>query len=163
MRKNSIMKKLPRYNEEDECHFANSVTRERRQIFGDSTNMEILINTIKFYRERGDIHLLGYVVMPDHVHLMMIPRRGTISDIMRNIKAYTGNTIRQRMRIHSDIWQDSFHDHVVRGNRDFEAKLDYMHSNPLRDGIVDDLASYPYSSYRNFYTDHEPVLETDME
>ena len=155
--------KLPRYNEENECHFITSVTRERKPIFHDVNNIEILIETIRFYQRRGDIHLLGYVVMPDHVHLMLIPQKGTISDVMRNIKAYSATTIRQRAKIDSDVWQNSFYDHIVTGRRDFESKLNYMHENPLRRKIVDRLDSYPYSSYINFYTDREPVLRIELD
>ena len=155
--------KLPRYNEENECHFITSVTRERKPIFHDVNNIEILIETIRFYQERGDLHVLGYVVMPEHVHLLLIPLKGTISDVMRNIKAYSATTIRQRAKIDSDVWQNSFYDHIVTGRRDFESKLNYMHENPLRRNIVDRLDSYPYSSYINFYTDREPVLRIELD
>jgi phosphoribosylanthranilate isomerase len=153
--------KLPRYNEENECHFVTSVTRERKRIFQDINNVEILIETIRFYQERGDLKLLGYVVMPDHIHLMLIPRKGTISDIMRNIKAYSATAIRRRTGIDSGIWQDSFYDHLICGEKDFESKLNYLHENPLRKGFVQNLDYYPYSSYINFYTNREPVLRTD--
>lgn len=155
--------KLPRYNEENECHFTTSVTRERKRIFKDIDNIEILIETIRFYQRRGDIHLLGYVVMPEHVHLLLIPLKGTISDVMRNIKAYSATTIRQRAKMDSDVWQNSFYDHIVTGRRDFESKLNYMHENPLRRKIVDRLDSYPYSSYINFYTDREPILQIELD
>jgi phosphoribosylanthranilate isomerase len=155
--------KLPRYNEESECHFITSVTRERKPIFHDANNIEILIETIRFYQERGDLHVLGYVVMPDHVHLMLIPQKGTISDVMRNIKAYSATTIRQRAQIDSDIWQDSFYDHIITGRRDFESKLNYIHKNPLRSKIVDRLDYYPYSSYINFYTDRQPLLRIELD
>jgi REP element-mobilizing transposase RayT len=155
--------KLPRHNEENECHFITSVTRERKPIFHDVNNIEILIETIRFYQERGDLHVLGYVVMPEHVHLLLIPLKGTISDVMRNIKAYSATTIRQRAKIDSDVWQNSFYDHIVTGRRDFESKLNYMHENPLRRKIVDRLDSYPYSSYINFYTDREPVLRIELD
>ena len=155
--------KLPRYNEENECHFITSVTRERKPIFHDVNNIEILIETIRLYQERGDLHVLGYVVMPEHVHLILIPLKGTISDVMRNIKAYSATTIRRRAKIDSGVWQNSFYDHIVTGKRDFESKLNYMHENPLRRKIVDRLDSYPYSSYINFYTEHEPVLQIEVE
>ena len=156
-------RRLPRYNTEGECHFVTSVTRDHRQIFRDSDNVAILVKALGFYQRRGDLRLLGYVVMPDHIHLMIVPTGGTVSDVMRNIKAYTGNAIRQRIGTESDVWQDSFYDHLVEDERDFQVRLGYMHENPLRSGIVEDLKAYPYSSYTNFYTDLEPVLEVDVD
>lgn len=157
------MVKLPRYNEKNQCHFVTSVTRDRNEIFRESETVEILATAITFYQKRGDFKLLGYVIMPDHVHFLIIPQQGTISDIMRNIKAYTGNAIRLKLKIDSDVWQDSFYDHLIRDEKDFEARLQYMHKNPLQKGIVDDPDYYPYSSYINLYTDRKPILQIDID
>ncbi|HJX69526.1 MAG TPA: transposase [Dehalococcoidia bacterium] len=140
-----------------------SVTRERNEVFRESEAVEILATAITFYQKRGDFQLLGYVIMPDHVHLLIIPQKGTISDIMRNIKAYTGNAIRRELKINSDVWQDSFYDHLIRDEKDFETRLHYMHKNPLQKGIVNDLDSYPYSSYINFYTERKSILQIVVE
>jgi putative transposase len=143
------------------CSYITSVTRNRIPFFQDKENIIILLNTFSFYRERGDFKLFGYVIMPDHFHTAMLPLKGTISDIMRNIKAYTGNVLRNRMGIDYDIWQDSFYDHKILDKKDLITKLNYMHENPLRKGIVRDLSDYYYSSYINFYTDKRPFLEID--
>ncbi len=100
--------------------------------------------------------------MPDHLHALIVPNNGTISDIMRNIKAYSGNGIRKELNLTSDVWQDGFYDHVVVDQADLTAKLHYAHRNPIRKGIVDELESYPYSSYINYYTEDEPILEIDI-
>jgi len=157
------MRKLPRYDEKGQCHFVTSVTRDRTRLFEESEAVEILTAAVRFYQERGDFKLLGYVIMPDHVHLLIIPQKGTISDIMRNVKAYTGSTIRRKLRVDSDVWQDTFYDHLIRDEKDFEVRLHYVHNNPSQKGIVDDLDCYPYSSYVNFYTDRNPILEIDVE
>lgn len=143
------------------CSYVTSVTRNRIPLFKDKENSIISLNTLSFYRTRGDFTLFGYVVMPDHFHTIMLPLKGTISDIMRNIKAYTGNAIRNRTGINSHIWQDSFYEHKILDTEDLITKLNYIHENPLRKGIVQDLGDYSYSSYINFYTDKKPVLEID--
>ncbi len=143
------------------CSYVTSVTRTRTPFFKDKENVGILLNTFSFYHKRGDFKLFGYVVMPDHFHAILLPLRGTISDILRNIKAYSANTIRNRKRVDSDVWQDSFYDHKILTTKEMLGKLNYMHNNPLRMGIVKDLESYPYSSYINFYTEHKPLLRID--
>lgn len=146
----------------DACSYITSVTRNQIPFFKDKENIVILLNTVSFYRKRGDFKLFGYVVMPDHFHTAVLPlKRTTIYDIMRNIKAYTGNAIRNRMCIDSDIWQDSFYEHKILDMKDLITKLNYMHENPLRKGIVQDLSDYCYSSYINFYTGKKPFLEID--
>ena len=156
------MKRLARYDEDVGCHFITTVTRHRTQVFQDDGNIRLLIDTVSFYRQRRDFRLLGYVFMPDHFHLLVVPEKGRVCDIMRNIKSYSANRIRHRMQLNSRIWQSGFHDHVVASTWDLEAKLDYMHMNPLRKGLVADPESYPYSSYRNLYAGGEPVLQIDL-
>jgi len=155
------MRKLPRFNEEGECHFVTSVTRDRTPLFEERKAVDILAAAVTFYQTRGDFKLLGYVIMPDHVHFLIIPQQGTISDIMRNVKAYTGNAIRRGLGICSDVWQDSFYDHVMMDANDLEIRLNYIHDNPLRKGVVDDPDDYHYSSYINFFTEREPILQVD--
>ena len=157
------MVKLPRYNDENQCHFVTSVTRDRNETFGELDAINILAAAISFYQERDDFNLHGYVIMSDHVHLLITPHKMTISDIMRNIKSYTGNAIRNKLGIDSDIWQDSFYDHLVRDEKDFEAKLHYMHNNPIKKGLVTNIDCYSYSSYINYFTNQKPILKIDVE
>ncbi|HHT9130984.1 MAG TPA: REP-associated tyrosine transposase [Candidatus Tripitaka californicus] len=142
--------------------YVTSVTRDRIPFFKDKENVSTLLNTFSFYRKRGDFKLFGYIVMPNHFHAILLPLRGTISDILRNIKAYSGNVIRSRLGIDSDVWQDSFYDHKILNKKELIGKLNYMHNNPLRGGLVQDLRCYPYSSYMNFYTEDKPLLEIDI-
>lgn len=144
------------------CSYVTSVTRNRTPFFKDKENVSILLNTFFFYRKRGDFKLFGYVIMPDHFHTILLPLRGTIFDILRNIKAYSGNVVRNRLGIGSDIWQDSFYDHKILNKKELITKLNYLHNNPLRGGLVQDLRCYPYSSYINFYTEDKPLLEIDI-
>ncbi|MFN3467374.1 MAG: REP-associated tyrosine transposase [Candidatus Brocadiales bacterium] len=144
------------------CSYATSVTRNRIPFFKDKENVSVLLSTFSFYRKRGDFRLFGYVIMPDHFHAILLPLLGTISDILRNIKAYSGNVIRNKLGIDSDVWQDSFYDHKILNEKELMTKLDYMHNNPLRGGLVQDLRCYPYSSYINFYTKDKPLIEIDI-
>ncbi len=143
------------------CSYVTSVTRNRIPFFKDKENIALLLNTFSFYHKRGDFKLFGYVVMPDHFHAILLPLHGTISDILRNIKAYSGNAVRNKQGVNSDIWQDSFYDHKILNKKEMINKLNYMHNNPPRKGIVKDLECYLYSSYINFYTEHKPLLKID--
>ncbi len=144
------------------CSYVTSVTRNRIPFFRDKENVFVLLNAFSFYRKRGDFKLFGYVVMPDHFHAILLPLCGIISDILRNIKAYSGNAIRNKLAICSDIWQDSFYDHKILNREEIINKLNYMHNNPLRKCLVQELEAYPFSSYINFYTEHKPLLEVDI-
>ena len=151
----------------------------------DSPNMIIaLYDSLNYYRYRHTFKLLGFVVMPDHLHLLIWPEgKSSISAIMRDFKKYTAvRLIRQAKVEHKQdwltafrdagektgrstnkIWQDSYWDTIVYSQKMLREKLNYIHRNPVRAGLVKEVGHYPYSSYRNYVNnDHSMILvDTD--
>jgi putative transposase len=81
------MGKVTRFNLENYCHFVTSKTCGNSRIFSDGKVADLLIQTIYEVREKLRFKLIGFVVMPDHIHLMVVPdKKNTISDVMRHIK-----------------------------------------------------------------------------
>ena len=60
-----------------------------------------------------------------------------------------------------NIWQKSFYDISIFSEKFLEQKLTYIHNNPIRAGLVQDLADYPWSSYQNYYMDNNSFIEID--
>ncbi|MDP2726614.1 MAG: transposase, partial [Dehalococcoidia bacterium] len=78
------MAKLEHYEAENHCYFVTTTTEGRSRIFADKANCEILCNLLFSLRSRGKMLLLGFVVMPDHVHLLVVPQGETgLSEIIR--------------------------------------------------------------------------------
>jgi putative transposase len=139
-----------------------------------------VFDSLNYYRYKQQYRLLGYVVMPDHLHLLIWPHgQATISDIMRDLKKFTAvRLIRQAEvenrrewltafnqagsrtgRSQNKVWQDSFWDRIIYSEKMLRQELNYIHHNPLRTGLVDSLEVYPYSSYRNYvHDDHSLIL-----
>ena len=94
-----------------------------------------------------------YVIMPDHIHFILVSRNNDLSEIMHNIKGYFANNIYKRKlyQSHSPIWQRSFYDHVIRNEKDLVEKLNYIHSNPLRADLIREIVEYKYSSFKYYY------------
>jgi putative transposase len=81
------MAKMPRYNLENYCHFVTTKTFQNSKIFSNDKAAEILIQVILDVKGKLNFRLMAFVVMPDHIHLMLVPdKRNTISDVMRHIK-----------------------------------------------------------------------------
>lgn len=100
--------------------------------------------------------------MPDHFHVLIVPRDGKhLAPIMRDIKSYVSFQINQKNHQKGVIWQSGYYDHIVRDEKDFKTKLNYMHKNPVKAGLVDDPGEYRYSSFRNYYFGENSVLEID--
>mgnify|MGYP000616249185 CR=1 FL=1 len=81
------MSKLPHFLIENSCYFLTSTTYNRKPIFHNDHYAQILCNIIYNLRKREKISLLGFVIMPEHFHLLIIPAKGIeIPWIMQEIK-----------------------------------------------------------------------------
>jgi putative transposase len=136
-----------RYHEEGYAYFITTNTEGRSRIFASHEMAQVAIDTLIFYRDRGDFILHAFVVMPDHMHLLMTPLVGTISDAMRNVKSWIAKEVRQRNGIHGKIWQTRFHDTFVRNDAHFNEVIQYIHWNPVMAGIVREPGDYHFSSW----------------
>jgi len=81
------MAKLAHFTEENSCYFLTSTTYERKPLFRMDKYAQILCNIIYNLRNREKMSLLGFVIMPEHLHLLVVPIHGIkISWIMQEIK-----------------------------------------------------------------------------
>ena len=143
------MPRFRRYLEADQCYFITTSTYRRRPLFADPRLCRILECNLKFYRDRMKFGLHGYVIMPDHMHLLITPRQpATISDIMRNFKSYAAKEMRRFLATTGPVWQSRFHDRVIRGEAQFHLALSYIHLNPVRAALVQSATGYEFSSCR---------------
>ena len=155
------MSRLKRYDLPNQCYLVTTVTRDRRPYFADARLATMLVDNLRFYRERMGFLLHGYVIMPDHVHLLVTPVACTVSEIMRNFKSFTSKQIRETLRQSGPIWQRRFYDRVIRDEQQFLAALDYIHLNPVRSGLVSSPENYEFSSCRAFAECGTPLLHID--
>lgn len=141
------MPRFKRYILSDHSYFITTATQERRPYFRDGRLAQVIIDNLRFYRDRMGFQLHGYVIMPDHIHLLITPISCSISEIMRNLKSFTSKQIRETLGIKGPIWQPRFYDRVIRDEEQFLAALTYIHLNPVKDGLVSSPEDYEFSSY----------------
>lgn len=77
------------------------------------------------------------VVMPDHLHWLMVLNDGALSDVVKLLKGRSAHATGQA------IWQPNYHDHAVRSDEDVQTMARYIVANPLRAGLVTRLGDYP--------------------
>ena len=91
--------------------------------------------------------VLAYAVMPDHLHLLLVPRPSmTLSEVMRLIKGSTARQLNLLKGERGSIWQQSFHDRVIRDETHLQATIAYIHENPVTEGLVVTPGEYEFSS-----------------
>ena len=101
-------------------------------------------DTIHFYRAQGQLLVFAYVVMPDHVHLLVAPQQGhNLSTVLGSLESYTAR-ISWQYGVVGELWQRSFHDHILRRSVDAGMVAAYILNNPVRAGLVDDWHNWPW-------------------
>jgi REP element-mobilizing transposase RayT len=92
--------------------------------------------------------------MPDHFHALIWPPFPlTISKVLQDFKSVSSRKINRLRKRRGSLWQHQFWDRFVRHRKEFAERLDYMHYNPVRKGLVDKPEQWRWSSYNNFSLD----------
>ncbi len=171
-----------RYRIEGSIYYITSVVYNRLKIFTQPSFIIPLIDSFNYYRFQYSCKLIGFVIMLDHIHLLLYPEKAeSITDFMRDFKRFTSGRITRQAKLEGKtewveafeqagtetdradfkVWQDSFWEQFIYTEKFLKQKLDYIHMNPVRAGIVESAADYPYSSYRNYYLNDNTLIEID--
>jgi putative transposase len=168
--------RLARYYGAGYSHFITTSCWQRRPFLSAPHVRDLFLQTLELVRRRYEFVVVGYVVMPEHVHLLLTePARGDPSDVMKAIKLGFARRLQARVRLgphHADglslgpalaecgrVWQARFYDFVVFSEKKRVDKLRYMHRNPVKRGLVLEPGQWVWSSYRHYALDEAgPVL-----
>lgn len=93
--------------------------------------------------EDGWAESLAWVLMPDHLHWLLVLGDVGLSELVRRVKSNSGRRVHQAVGASGALWQRGYHDHAIREDEDLRQVARYVVANPLRAGLVDDLGSYP--------------------
>jgi REP-associated tyrosine transposase len=130
-------------------------------------------------RERYGFVLVGYVVMPEHVHLLIGEApKCTPSLVLKVLKQRVSRDLRKRRRGTSTrqmrlpfregeaglprFWQPRFYDFNVYSAKKIREKLEYMHANPVKRGLVENPAEWVWSSYLDYEKGQKGLVPIDF-
>jgi len=147
------MSNIHRLRLTDKIFFITCNLREDRQNF-DNIEFQMILEVIDSSRRNLGYLFCGYVLMPDHCHALIAARHPiTISKIMEAVKSKISGRLNKRRATRGPNWQHQFWDRFVRHAKEFAQRLDYMHHNPVRKGLVTRPDDWFWSSYNNFSLD----------
>jgi putative transposase len=126
----------------DRTFFVTTATAARLPIFRRDATANLLIETLARYRDEGKYLLHEFVIMPDHIHLLLTPSEEI--SLERAVQFIKGGFSFRLRRGH--VWQQSFTDHRVRDVKDYERHREYIRLNPVQACLSVTPESYPYSS-----------------
>lgn len=151
-------RRLPRVDLPSHTYALTCCLDRRRRLLAEADLADALIAVWVEARDRGDLVLHGYVVMPDHYHVLFtLTGASSVANVVRRAHSAFARPLRTRGFDGGRVWQRRFYDHVVRGEEDWRTELSYLHDNPVRAGLVEAAADYPWSSAAFRQTGAGPV------
>jgi REP element-mobilizing transposase RayT len=143
------MNKLRHLNSEGYVYFITTCTFRKARLFISDRLARAVVETIIFGKSNNWYYLLGYVVMPNHMHLAIAPKDKKVSEIMMSLKGYTSRKINNLAKRSGKVWQDGYMDFPMDKRHAVLQKINYIEQNPVRAGLADVCEEYPYSSACN--------------
>lgn len=161
----------------------------RLQFFHDDGMKRVAISALKELREKFGVCLIAYVIMPEHLHVILYPHRRSddvpipISELIQAFKRHIGFNGKERLRDvwrkHRNLWspplnrwaQGEFgkqevmnargYDRNIFTEKELREKVDYIHKNPITRGLVAGAADWKWSSFRYYEMHDSSVLPMD--
>jgi len=150
---------LVRYRHTGNFHFLTFSCFHRLPYLGSAEARDLFLDALERTRLRYRFVVAGYVVMPEHVHLLIgEPQRGDVSTTMHALKL----SVSMR-RTERPFWQARYYDFLVHNDEKRIEKLRYMHRNPVARGLVEKPEDWPWSSFRHYATGVEGAVEIESQ
>ena len=138
--------RIGRFSQAGMPYFLTSNVDGRKPLL-DNIARETVIESLLWARAQGRIWLLGYMILDDHFHTLIILRdQATLALFTDGLKRHTARQINKRLGQTGTFWQESYHDHAIRDESDLWHHVHYMHANPVRRGWVGKPEDYSWSS-----------------
>ncbi|MGD0008823.1 MAG: transposase [Terriglobia bacterium] len=122
----------------------------RREKFTEP-GFALLARAFKRARALHPFHLTAWVFLPDHRHCICAPVYPvTISLAMKSVKQSSMSAVNQRRGADGELWQPRFFDRALRTVKEYNEKVEYIHLNPVRAGLVSRPEDWRWSSYNEY-------------
>jgi len=175
---------LTRYHHTGQSHFATFSCYHRRPLFTTDANRRVFENGLERVRHSFRLRVYGYVVMPEHIHLLVSePERNaplkptpglngpprptsglngapTLADALKSLKQ---GVARRLIGDAEHFWQKRYYDFNVRDHAQFVEKLHYIHWNPVRRGLCEQAEDWAWSSFLHHATGVVGLVEIESE
>lgn len=121
----------------------------KQAIFKDEEDFLTFIDILKKYKEKYKFKIYHYVLMTNHVHLVIEPTDdgGELSQIMKGINLSYAQHFKNKYKHIGHFWQDRFKSIIISKDEYLLACGSYVELNPVRAGMVKDPKEYVWSSY----------------
>ncbi|MHB1935187.1 MAG: REP-associated tyrosine transposase [Acidobacteriaceae bacterium] len=152
---------LKRFQESGQTHFVTFCCYRRRELFAAASAKRTFEAAPERVRQSFRLCVYGYVVMPEHVHLLLSePPRATLADAIKSLKQ---GVSRRPIGEAAHFWQKRYYDFNVRDHWQHVEKLQYVHRNPVHRGLCERPEDWEWSSFRHYATGCDGRVEIESE
>ena len=132
--------------------FLTIATRNREPLFSSSADFELVLGVMQRTRERFNLKIMAWAILPDHIHLLIVPGDADYSKVVYSFKKGVGGEFKKIGYISKGdkIWQDRFWEHTVKDDKDHLRCVEYIHYNPVKHSMVSAPREWEYSSFHKY-------------
>ena len=146
---------LKGYQQTGHLHFVTFSCYDRKPYLLSAEAMDTFERSLEAMRLRYEFYIAGYVVMPEHLHLLITePRRNTLATALQAVKISVARRLTQR-----PFWQRRYYDFNLFNDDKRIEKLKYIHRNPVARGLVNSPSEWRWSSYNHYATGLDGTVE----
>ena len=154
-----MAKGLVRYQQAGDWHFLTFSCYRRQAYLDTKAARETFERSLETMRRRYSFYVTAYVVMPEHVHLLVSePRRDLLSKAIQALKLSVA-----MQRPERPFWQPRYYDFNVFSGRKCLEKRRYIHRNPVTRGLVERPIDWPWSSFGHWWTGERGTVEIESQ
>jgi putative transposase len=152
---------LQRFQQSGQTHCVTFSCFRRCPLLAETTAKETFESALERVRRKFDFQVYGYVIMPEHVHLLVgEPQHGTLADALKSLKQ---GVSRRLIGNSYHFWYKRYYDFNVRNHAQFVEKLRYIHRNPVTRGLCKLPEEWEWSSFRHYATGINGRVEIESE
>jgi REP element-mobilizing transposase RayT len=133
-----------RFSQENGIYFVTAVTENRIPWFQEFSFARIICQIIESPAGLADAQNLCWVVMPDHIHLLLQIRETPLRRVLSRLKSRSARLLNDEIGRTGRFWSAGFHDHALRKEENMQEVARYIVANPLRAGLTRKYGDYPY-------------------
>jgi putative transposase len=176
---------LKRFQNTGQTHFITFSCYHRCPMFTTDSSCRLFESVLERVRKIFQLRVYAYVIMPEHIHLLVSePERGILdegapfkpgfglsgdvshpthymlADALKSLK----QSVSRRLIANVDhFWQKRYYDFNIRNHPQFVEKIRYIHRNPVKRGLCERPEDWPWSSFRHYATGHEGRVQIESE
>jgi putative transposase len=164
-------------NDQHGVYFITNTVHQWLDVFTRAEFVEIILESLRYCQREKGLEIYAWVIMTNHIHLIVSSKTGKLSDTIRDFKKFTASKIVKAINEneresrkswllwllkkdeHVWFWTEGYHGEEIFSKEFYESKVIYIHQNPVRAGIVEKEEEYLYSSCGQLYGVRKGFLE----